>query len=460
MNVNGLEISEKQNDCVFKIYTGKEIKDDYGRLYLNIFQCVPITSSDKRYFILSEKEKLERDKRYNIFGIPNKSIPIVPKAKYLYEIDLIDEEKYTQNSRSAMLEGKVKELKRWNLYFDYNDYYTGRKKNTFLNFVNEMNYEYDNNISLERFAIQTFNYQLLANIFNLKNFSKVIWDTEPDTYYNVGPLSGLEKFKNLLIHIISDKNSFKEDLKNEIIKIDNIKDFYNYFETNIINNRLTDETLKMHMLDNDTNLFTPFNWIVGNATLQFKSNEINSSMQYELLYNSYRETTLILKETYEKTYISKTYTGGPITCDLYFPLLMCFRQSIELYFKAIYFNKILKNVDIENTVVPNYLRTIKFDDIKLYEEKPKGLNTHNLLVLLKLIEDVIPNKNFFDFLYNLSSFVYYAENRDPSFSRYIIGEDYDFSKSYNIKIWYNDLTQYIDEFYYLVDNYYQDLINK
>ena len=89
---------------------------------------------------------------------------------------------------------------------------------------------------------------------------------------------------------------------------------------------------------------------------------------------------------------------------------MVFRQSVELSFKIIYLNN--KHIKTE-------------EDISVCAEE---LGTHDLIKLLKLIEPFISNSDFYNFLKDLSSFISFNENMDPSFSRYILNRSFDINK--------------------------------
>ena len=127
---------------------------------------------------------------------------------------------------------------------------------------------------------------------------------------------------------------------------------------------------------------------------------------------------------------------------LYFPLLMLFRQSVELAFKLIFVNENLKKQTF----------TTK-EDLKKYAKKIEG---HNLIDLLKEIRNVLDDE-VYDFLLKLASFIYYNEGTDASFSRYLVNNNLEFFALNKITIYYNDLKNYIYEFYAIIDYVFSTL---
>lgn len=132
-------------------------------------------------------------------------------------------------------------------------------------------------------------------------------------------------------------------------------------------------------------------------------------------------------------YKEKDYTK---MYGLYFPLLMTFRQSIELAYKLLFVNEVLKKYngtrDGLNALV-------------------KKMDTHDLLDLLGLLENHLESDEY-EYLLKLSSFIYYNEGMDPSFSRYLTNSQFELDKFKHIWIHYVDIYNYIQEFYPIMDD--------
>ena len=80
-------------------------------------------------------------------------------------------------------------------------------------------------------------------------------------------------------------------------------------------------------------------------------------------------------------------------------------------------------------------------------EKKDG---HDLICLLKEIRNILDDE-VYDFLLRLSSFIYYNEKTDASFSRYLVNHNLEFYNLNKITIYYCDLENYISEFYTIMD---------
>ena len=140
---------------------------------------------------------------------------------------------------------------------------------------------------------------------------------------------------------------------------------------------------------------------------------------------------------------------------LYFPILMNFRQSIELSFKLIFVNEYVKKQNCTDNELKKILNDFETEESKIYEKassnkKTTGLGTHNLLSLLSFIKKYISDTEIYNFLHKVSSFIYYREHTDPSFSRYILDKSLDLNDTKEI-VYFEDLIKYIDEFYDIME---------
>ena len=116
-----------------------------------------------------------------------------------------------------------------------------------------------------------------------------------------------------------------------------------------------------------------------------------------------------------------------IRYGLYFPLFMNFRHSVELAFKLIFVNEDLKKQNFSSK-----------DELSEYAE---SIKTHKLPSLLFLIKDHLET-DVYEFLLNLSSFIYYNEGTDDSFSRYLVDKELEFDKLKPVRLYYVDLKNY------------------
>ena len=202
-----------------------------------------------------------------------------------------------------------------------------------------------------------------------------------------------------------------------------------------------------------------------NVTLNlFDGLDFNSALPFYFQYRNYRQSTEILSEYFFEEIISKEQNKikeslikydkyrkneeyefveiDTTAYGLYFPLLMSFRQSIELAYKLIFVNENLKKqIFTTRKELKNYVEII---------------NTHNLIDLLKQIESYLDN-DVQKFLLDLSSFIFYNEGTDASFSRYLADKDLDFDFLKPITIYYIDLYHYINEFYQVMDEVFGNM---
>ena len=84
------------------------------------------------------------------------------------------------------------------------------------------------------------------------------------------------------------------------------------------------------------------------------------------------------------------------------------------------------------------------------------LKTHKLPKLLFLIKEYLED-DVYEFLLNLSSFIYYNEGTDDSFSRYLVDRELGFDKLKPIRLYYVDLKNYIIEFYQVMEEVFRNM---
>ena len=84
------------------------------------------------------------------------------------------------------------------------------------------------------------------------------------------------------------------------------------------------------------------------------------------------------------------------------------------------------------------------------------LKTHELPKLLFLIKDYLED-DVYEFLLNLSSFIYYNEGKDDSFSRYLVDKELEFDKLKPVRLYYADLKNYIIEFYKVMEGVFRNI---
>lgn len=96
----------------------------------------------------------------------------------------------------------------------------------------------------------------------------------------------------------------------------------------------------------------------------------------------------------------------------------------------------------------------RFDEQLLIYAEP--LKTHELPKLLFLIKDYLED-DVYEFLLNLSSFIYYNEGKDDSFSRYLVDKELEFDKLKPVRLYYVDLKNYIIEFYKVMEGVFRNI---
>lgn len=451
-----IEISEKLYNGVYKIYKGSEIKTD-----IDLYNKALISSAEKindiKFIVYSDDNGLQNNAEYWILGIGNKDYfwGLRGATNFVYLVELIDDESYYQNSGSGNIRGKVIEKHKFKMNFDFKD--VSKKKNTFINFIEEIGYNTDKRY-LESYAIRCFNIRLLENIFRYKN-----------TYYDDYTYEEFQSFKKIVIDKIQIKNPNREQLLADIRNIDKFQDFVGYVKANK-EKFLNNSDLLYDRNENVQNSY-PKNMVGTNVCMNlYDGFKFNSAMPFYFQYRNYRQSTEILSEVFiteiggmedkriensiklmqwkygkeipTRDNFPKLEDINTIKYGLYFPLLMNFRQSIELAFKLIFINEDLKKQKFSSK-----------KDLSRYAERIK---THELPQLLFLIKKHLDD-DVYEFLLELSSFIYYNEGTDDSFSRYLVDKELEFDKLKPITIYYVDLYNYINEFYQVMDDVFSKM---
>lgn len=214
-----IEISEKQYDGIYRNYKGSEIKKDIA-LYNSALISSATTEDEIRFVVYSDDNGLKEADKYWIVGVGSKKMfwGLGGAANFVYLVDLIDDESYYQNSRSGIIEGKVIEKRKFKMNFDIGD--VEEKKNTFLNFVQEIGYDIDK-IYLEQYALKCLNIKLLENIFRYKN-----------TYYDDYTEKQYQEFKQIVIKKVTIRNPNKEQILEDIKNIETFQNLAYYIKDN------------------------------------------------------------------------------------------------------------------------------------------------------------------------------------------------------------------------------------
>lgn len=453
MNV---EISEKQYDGIYRCYKGDEIKTNIA-LYNSALISSAEQVSDIKFIVYSDDNGLQDNKEYWIVGVGSKKMfwGLRGVANFVYLVDLIDDELYYQNSRSGNIKGKVTEKRKYKMNFDIGD--VEKKKNTFLNFVQEIGYSTDKTY-LEQYALKCLNFKLLENIFRYKN-----------TYYDDYTEEQFQEFKQIIIKKITIRNPNKEQILEDIRDIDTFKNLAYYIKGN--KERLIDNSDLLYNRNDDIQNKYPINMVGTNISMNlYDGFKFNSALPFYFQYRNYRQSTEVLLKVYieevgameDKRITNSLKIGHWIygkeaptknnkpqleeinmkKYGLYFPLFMNFRQSVELAFKLIFVNEYLKKQNINSK-----------EELSVCAEPIK---THELPKLLFLIKDCF-EVDVYEFLLNLASFIYYNEGTDDSFSRYLVNKKLEFDKLKPATLYYVDLRNYINEFYQVMDEVFENM---
>lgn len=444
-----ITISDKTYNGIYRKIKGSDLKSDIA-LYNDALVSTAQNVEEMYFLVFTDHEQIRTNEEYLICGFGDKKyfMRLISGVNFVYLVNLIDDELYYQNSRAGCVLGKVTEIKKYKFNFEITD--VEKKKNTFLNLVELIGYNTDN-FQLESYAVDSLNKNLLENIFRYKK-------TFYDTYSN-----NFRQFKSSVIKCIKITNPYRYELLRGIQEIDNLKELMAYVKRNKIKFRDNSDLLYTRN-DNIKNSY-PINMVGTNVTLNlFDGLDFNSALPFYFQYRNYRQSTEILSEYFFEEIISKEQNKikeslikydkyrkneeyefveiDTTAYGLYFPLLMSFRQSIELAYKLIFVNENLKKqIFTTRKELKNYVEII---------------NTHNLIDLLKQIESYLDN-DVQKFLLDLSSFIFYNEGTDASFSRYLVDKDLDFDFLKPITIYYIDLYHYINEFYQVMDEVFGNM---
>ena len=415
------------------------------------------------YFLVYEDDNcLQSDKEYWIDGIGYREhFWCLRGAKqFLYLVELLDDELYYQNSGSGHIKGKVIEKKKYKINF--NRQQMEAHANTFLDFISLIGYSTENT-NLEEFAIQCCNIKLLENIFRYKYIH-----CEGNPYDRYTP-NDFKQFKKIVIKNIKITNIYREQLLSDLKQITDFKELGNYIKRN--KEKILDRSDLMYTRNDNVKNFYPTNMAGGIVRLDlYDGLEFNSAMPFYFQYRNYQLSVQILADKFfseivdgenkkiknsikmmkwyykederDKEGIPELSEVNTVFYGLYFPLFMNFRQSIELAFKLIFINEDLK----KQTFVSK-------EELNEYAQK---INTHDLPQLLQTIEQYL-DSDVNLFLMQLSSFVYYNEGTDASFSRYLIDNKLDFNALLPMWIYFEDLYHYINEFYAVMEEVFESI---
>lgn len=439
-----IEVSQKDYDGVYESRTGLELRSNV-ELYNKTFVSDISEISQIIFCVFTQDDSIQPDKEYLIIGKNDYFFTGSKDAKYVYIVGLVDSYLYQHNSRSGCIKGQVSEIKKYKLNYDWKD--TDKKGNTFANFLADYGYKI-HDVYLEIFAVKSLNKKLLENIFRIKGKN---YESYSDIQFR--------DFKRELLNQITQTNPQAEILKSEIEPITDFKTLAQYFHTN--RERIRSKEMLYAKNDEVQNNY-PVNLAGRNISFSiYDGLKFNSALPFFYQYRNYKISTQILAEKYFSEIVGKEnarmelYFGVDtekateiLNADrrnygLYFPLFMSFRQSVELAFKLIYVNEVLKKQSLKSDM-----------ELKQFNDR-MGMGKHDLIRLLKNIEQYL-EKDVFDYLWGLASFIYYNERTDASFSRYIIDNKLAFENVNKITAYYGDLQEYIEEFYVIMD----DVISK
>lgn len=449
-------ISSKQYSGVYREIEGVDLKYNI-ELYNDALKSDAKISEDVLFIVYTDDDGLKADNQYLIYGLGFKQCfwGLHKATKFVYIVELYDDELYYQNSEAGRVKGKVIEKQKYKMNFCHQD--MDKDKNTFIKFIRLVGYN-TQNIRLEIFAIQRYDIKLLENIFRYKKL-----------YYDDYSYEDYKILKNIAIKGIKITNVFRDELLEGLKSIDKFDDLGNYIKSN--NAKFLDESDLMYERNDNMNNYYPTNMVGGIVNVNLYDNfSFNSAMPFYYQYRNYQFCVGILAEKFYDVIENgenikfennikimhwlygkqeefdvekpKLYDVNTTLYGLYFPLLMNFRQSVELAFKLIFINEDLKKQQFTNRKeLNNYAKEIK---------------SHDLPLLLKKINPYIDD-DVYQFLLKLSSFIYYSEGTDASFSRFLIDKDLDFNSIRPISIYYVDLYNYINEFYSVMEEVFENI---
>ncbi len=240
-------------------------------------------------------------------------------------------------------------------------------------------------------------------------------------------------------------------MKSGMEEIESMYELSKYIQSN--RSRFLDRSEELCKRNDNVRNSYPINMAGRSVLLDlYDGLSFNSSLPFYYQYRNYKYATQYLAELfYRKISEGESKRMEKAMCQrgvcymekdstqlygLYFPLLMTFRQSIELAYKLLFVNEVLKKYNGTGA--------------ELHEQVNK-MNTHGLFGLLELLESNLDSDEY-EYLLKLTSFIYYNEGEDPSFSRYLTNNQFDLGNFKRITIYYVDIYNYIQEFYPIMDD--------
>ena len=292
-------ILEKQCKEEFLIIKGNEINsniDNYNKIFGTHIEEI----EKARYFIFSNDKDINSSQDYIISGINIEDFPIKNK-KYMHEIKLINDKLYYQNSEAYYLCGPIKQIKTYKIASkSFSEY--KNQKNTFLNFIDELDEDYYTNFTLERLAIRNNNVLLLKNVICYKNKSKEVFENKKCNYYD----DYINNIK-LWLFLNTDKNNEKiEKISSNLEKITTMYEFINFLEEN--QEKINFKNEYIHKKNDNLNIPIPFNLINGICTLNLiEKNKYNICLPFYYQYKNYKNSTLLLTDFYSQNITETEY---------------------------------------------------------------------------------------------------------------------------------------------------------
>lgn len=296
-----------------------------------------------------------------------------------------------------------------------------------------------NGLWAETYAVSTYNMRLFSNVCRYKG-------------------KKFEDYEKHFLHFyreaekgIKPVNAFREELRSGMEEIENMYSLSKYIQSN--RSRFLDKSEELCKRNDSVGNVYPVNMVGRSVLLDlYDGLSFNSSLPFYYQYRNYKFATQYLAGMFYKKIVEgeskrmERAMGQSGICykekdctkmyGLYFPLFMTFRQSIELAYKLLFVNEVLKKYNSTG------------DGLRVLVKK---MDTHDLLELLGLLENNLESDEY-EYLLKLSSFIYYNEGMDPSFSRYLTNRQFELDNFKHIWIYYVDIYNYIQEFYPIMDD--------
>jgi hypothetical protein len=236
-----------------------------------------------------------------------------------------------------------------------------------------------------------------------------------------------------LIECLPNSNLEKSKLIEEIYALKTLKDCKNYMLKN--KSKLIEPTQNLDIKKDKVILkypkIIPLTEKIPKIDVNFfQNNKFNSNSLFYYQYRNYKIATIKLNKILLKSIKTKKSKKD---YGLYFPILMNFRQSIELSLKLIYINSNNKNLNTK--ILRNHCLLDLFN----------SLDVESSLLKSKI------TKEYIDMIRDICFKIDKLENDDASFSRYLIGDKYNFSELNKITLDFETLTFFINQFYPTMD---------